>query len=421
METAMNMIYYSQQKTLRWLVDSALAPHIDAYVAYFESGRYPPNSIRRYLACISHFARWMKRKRLVISNINEDVIAEFLDDHLPHCDCLAPVVQVRQDLHAACVHLLRVLRNSGAIPIPALANDPVDEELRNFDAYMRDAQGLTAKTRQNRLRIVRRFLFARFAKCPIDISLLLPSDVRKFIAEQLAQRGTVSNASRLSSALRAYFRYRTTRGDHLYALTSVISSPAHWSLASLPQSLSADEIDRLLKAFPPNLPSFRRGYAMVCCAFDLGLRSSEIAKLALTDIDWINGSITIRHNKSNREDILPMPTTTGQAIMDYLRFERPPTTNAEVFVRLVAPHDTPISPDAVRKVISNAYHRIGITHSRTHALRHTMARRLLEHGSSLKEVADVLRHRSLNTSLIYAKLDSRSLIAVALPWPGSAA
>ena len=177
----MNMIYYSQQKTLRWLVDSALAPHIDAYVAYFESGRYPPNSIRRYLACISHFARWMKRKRLVISNINEDVIAEFLDDHLPHCDCLAPVVQVRQDLHAACVHLLRVLRNSGAIPIPALANDPVDEELRNFDAYMRDAQGLTAKTRQNRLRIVRRFLFARFAKCPIDISLLLPSDVRKWL------------------------------------------------------------------------------------------------------------------------------------------------------------------------------------------------------------------------------------------------
>ena len=116
-----------------------------------------------------------------------------------------------------------------------------------------------------------------------------------------------------------------------------------------------------------------------------------------------------------------MPTTTGQAIMDYLRFERPPTTKAEVFVRLVAPHDTPISPDAVRKVISNAYHRIGITHSRTHALRHTMARRLLEHGSSLKEVADVLRHRSLNTSLIYAKLDNRSLIAVALPWPGSAA
>jgi len=161
----MNLIHYSQQKNLRWLVDSVLAPHIDAYVAYFESGSYPPNSIRRHLACITHFTRWMKRRRLVISNINEDTIAEFLDEHLPHCDCLAPVVQVLQDLHAACIHLLRVLRNSGAIPIPALVNDPVDEELRNFDAYMHDVQGLSAKSRQNRLQIVHRFLFARFGKC----------------------------------------------------------------------------------------------------------------------------------------------------------------------------------------------------------------------------------------------------------------
>ena len=66
-----------------------------------------------------------------------------------------------------------------------------------------------------------------------------------------------------------------------------------------------------------------------------------------------------------------------------------------------------------------AYRRIGLTHGRSHALRHTVARRLLAQGSSLKEVADVLRHRSLNTSLIYAKLDSRRLLAVALPWPGS--
>ena len=59
------------------------------------------------------------------------------------------------------------------------------------------------------------------------------------------------------------------------------------------------------------------------------------------------------------------------------------------------------------RVIRDAYRRIGLTHGRTHALRHTLACRLLEHGSSLKEVADVLRHRSLNTSLIYAKLDNR--------------
>jgi integrase len=190
-------------------------------------------------------------------------------------------------------------------------------------------------------------------------------------------------------------------------------------LSSLPRSLTDDEIDRLLDSFTPDLPSYRRGYAMVRCALDMGLRCGEIARLALADIDWHAGTVTLRHTKSRREDVLPLPAATGQAIVDYLRLERPQSSNRAVFVRHIAPRDLPIGPDAVRRVTSDAYRRIGLMHGRTHALRHTTARRLLAHGSSLKEVADVLRHRSLNTSLIYAKLDSRRLRAVALPWPGS--
>jgi site-specific recombinase XerD len=92
-----------------------------------------------------------------------------------------------------------------------------------------------------------------------------------------------------------------------------------------------------------------------------------------------------------------------------------------VFVRRVAPRDQPIGPDLIRKTIRQAYARAGLPYTRAHLLRHTMASRLLESGSSLKEVADVLRHRSLNTTLIYAKLDSKNLAEVALPWPGCAA
>lgn len=416
----MNSIHPPHLYPNHWLLDSVLAPHVDAYVALLKSGNYSSSCTSRYLACIAHFAQWITLIRLALSKINEATIIKFLDEHLPHCKCIAPAVLNRRDLHAACVHLLVVLRNSGAIPMPALGTIPVDEEMRNFDGYMLDARGLATITRRNRIRIVRRFLFGRFGKRAVVISVLQPSDIRKFIAEQLALRGSASNAAALSSSLRAYFRYRTTCGDHVHALVGVISSPANWSLASLPKSLSADEIDRLLKAFPSDLPSFRRGYAMVRCALDLGLRTSEIAKLALTDIDWNNGIITVRHNKSRREDVLPMPVATGEAIMDYLRFERPPTTNPAVFVRVLAPHDAPISAYAVHRVIRDAYHRIGIKHGRAHALRHTMASRMLEHGNSLKEIADVLRHRSLNTSLIYAKLDSQNLLAIALPWPGSA-
>jgi len=152
---------------------------------------------------------------------------------------------------------------------------------------------------------------------------------------------------------------------------------------------------------------------------DMGLRCCEVAQLQLSDIDWCAGTVTLRHTKSRRQDILPLPTVTGEALADYVCHERPKTTNPAVFVRCLAPRDKPISAYAIQRLIRDAYRRIGLKHGRSHALRHTLACQLIDHGSSLKEVADVLRHRSLNTTLIYAKLDNRRLVAVALPWPGS--
>ena len=129
--------------------------------------------------------------------------------------------------------------------------------------------------------------------------------------------------------------------------------------------------------------------------------------------------MTLRKTKSRREQVLPLPEATGRAIAAYLQYERPKTVHRAIFVRRIAPRDEPIGAHLVRKTIRQAYQRAGLPYTRSHLLRHTIARRLLDGGSSLKEVADVLRHRSLNTTLTYAKLDSRSLGRVALPWPPS--
>ena len=110
---------------------------------------------------------------------------------------------------------------------------------------------------------------------------------------------------------------------------------------------------------------------------------------------------------------------TGRALAEYLQHERPTTNNSAVFVRHEGARDQPITSAAIQKVIKRACRRIGLMHSSAHSLRHTLACRLVENGSSLKEVADVLRHRSLNTTLIYAKLDTPKLSAVPLGWPGS--
>jgi integrase len=143
--------------------------------------------------------------------------------------------------------------------------------------------------------------------------------------------------------------------------------------------------------------------------------------LELEDIDWEAGTLRIRKGKSLRVDVLPLPQTTGRAIAAYLRSERPTTVNRHVFVRHVAPVDEPIRPDVVRNTVRLAYRRCGLPYTRVHILRHTLASRLLETGGTLKEVADMLRHRDLDTSMIYAKVDIGRLAAVAMPWPGSVA
>ena len=312
--------------------------------------------------------------------------------------------------------LHRAARN--AQPSAAFSGD-IAEELRRYDEHLRDVRGLSPGTRHQLASIVGRLLRRKFAERPIDIASLHPEDVRRFLADQLDVRQSPSNASKLASALRSYFRYRTTCGDQVSGLTAVITNPVHWKLASLPRALKPDEADRLLQSFTTVRRSPKRSYAIVRCALDMGLRAGEIARLMISDVDWHAGTVTLRGTKSLRQDILPLPMETGQALADYLQHERPRTSNPAIFVRCLGECDQPTTSMAIQKVIKRAGRRIGLVNFSSHALRHTLACRLVENGSSLKEVADVLRHRSLETTRLYAKLDTPKLSTVPLPWPGS--
>lgn len=296
----------------------------------------------------------------------------------------------------------------------------ITEELRHYEEHLRDVRGLAVGSCRQRTRIAGRLLHTQFIGRPINISELRAEDVRRFLASQLDARRTPSNASQLASALRSYFRYRATCGDPVGKLTAVILNPVYWKLASLPRALNPEQVERLLSSISTARRWPKRGYAIVRCALDMGLRAGEIAHLMLSDIDWHAGTVMLRGTKSLRQDILPLPMETGQALADYLQHERHATQNPAIFVRQKEGRDYLITSGAIQKMIKRACRRIGLPHSSAHSLRHTLACRLVESGSSLKEVADLLRHRSLNTTLIYAKLDTPKLAAVALPWPGSA-
>ncbi len=411
----------SKHASIDWLAKGPLAPHIDEFMLYLANRDYAANTFCNYLGVVSHFAQWMHGRRLRLQSIDEALVAKFIDQHLPRCHCSGPVQRDRRTLSAALGHLLAVLRAQGAIAPVMVSSKPVDEELRRYDAYMDHVRGLAPKTREAALRIVGRLLTARFGDAAIDIAAIEPDQVRTFFAQQAKLYSKPASAGTVIASLRGYFRYRVSLGDAAQGLIGVLSYPANWQLSSLPKTLTPEEVEQLVNSLGKPGRSLRRTDAIVRCALDLGLRSGEIAHISLDDIDWRAGTITLRHTKGRRDDVLPLPATTGAAIVAYLEQERPKTRNRAVFVRHQTPRGEPVGPDLVRKAIRQAFAHAGLPYTRSHLLRHTMANRLLAGGASLKEVADVLRHRSLNTTMIYAKLDSRNLAEVALAWPGSAA
>jgi integrase len=149
----------------------------------------------------------------------------------------------------------------------------------------------------------------------------------------------------------------------------------------------------------------------------LGLRSIEISRLELDDLDWRSGELGVR-GKARRRDHLPLPTDVGEALAVYLSC-RGTHESRRVFLTLRAP-TRPIRADLVGDVVQRACRRAGVRHVGAHQLRHALAREMLREGASLIDISQVLRHRDLATTAIYAKIDLGRLRQVAQPWPGAA-
>jgi integrase/recombinase XerD len=408
-----------QPQQCAWLQHSVLHGYVTAYSDHLHRGRYAPTTRRIYLCCVAHFAYWLTSERHALSAVSEAAVRRFVAEHLPRCECPYPVRRNPHDLRAALAQLLDVLRAEGAIASDSGPVSHLEREMACFEAHMRDAGGLALNTRYQRCGIVARFLGGLFQTGPILIPAIEPTAIRQFVLGNGAEwsAGTIRV---IGGAIGGYLRFRALAGDRVTELLAAIPRAAHWRLASLPEVLSDAEIDELLRSFDPPFRSHRRAFAMLRCLTDLGLRCSEVANLRLEDINWMDGTLRLGGTKTRRVDTLPLPAATGAAIAAYLRDERPRTSNRAIFVRHVAPYDTPIDSGVVQRAVRAAYKRCGWKRSRVHIIRHSVASRLLRAGTPMKEIADVLRHRSLDTSAIYTKVDFSRLASVALPWPGSA-
>ena len=395
---------------------NVLAPFIKSYEDYLEAARFK-NVCCRYVASVIHFGQWLSANNCAPECIDESMVGRFLSEHLPRCTCPRPVPLGLFENRAALNHLVRILRAQGVVALPP--DDEVARELARFDGKMAEVWGLSQGTRDNRCRIIRRLLKAQFGAGSINLGAISPSTVRSFVLGHASW--STSTIRVIGGAVRCWLRYRELLGDKVTDLQRAVPRPAYLRQTSLPEALSADELQQLLQSFDGNCPSRRRGYAMVRCLADLGLRSSEVVSLQLDDVDWQAATVRVAAGKTRRADVLPLPAATGAAIADYLLNERPKTVCRSIFVRHVAPLGEPVGRRVVQQAVHAAYRRCGWERTRVHILRHTLACRLMNAGTPLKQIADVLRHRSITTSASYTRVDVMRLSAVALPWPGSVA
>src|ERR1700722_19503341 len=247
----------------------------------------------------------------------------------------------------------------------------------------------------------------------IELTRLNAEEVRRFVVAYCPRQGS-SVAKLTVVALRALLRFLYLQGEIESPLADAVPSVASWRLAELPKRLELGEVQRLLDSCDRSTASGRRDLAILA---RLGMRVCEVAALSLGDVDWQAGEITLRGK--GRSERLPLPVDVGQAIVAYLRDGRPTdTTSTALFVCLLAPYRA-MSRTAVSGVVARASGRAGLGSIYGHRLRHTAASEMLIAGADLREIGQVLGHRSVDSTAIYAKCDRRSLRQIARPWPGA--
>jgi site-specific recombinase XerD len=301
-----------------------------------------------------------------------------------------------------------------------MKNIPFTTELERlvteYQQHLLNDAGLTVSTGRVRVRHLRAFLTAQFKpKQALDLQQITPRILLDYVLEQ-RQRLCPESLQSVTGSLRSFCRFlclsgRVTR-DLSTAVPSVAAHQEH-----LPGFLSRREVDQLLEFLPGPNPAHKRDYAIVLCLARLGLRAGEVAGLTLEDIHWRTGTIRLIKTKGRRDRQLPLPAEVGRAIAEYLKDGRPRSSSRHVFVTLQDAR--PLSSNGVSSLTTRAMKQAGLVGSRLgpHLLRHTVASHLVQRGSSLKAVADLLGHVSLKTTQIYAKVNLPLLQQVAAPWP----
>lgn len=370
---------------------------------------YAENTLREKVKLLAKCGEWLKRNRRAVADLDEPLVETFLKRR--H--------QVHRGDSKTLQQFLDHLRRQNVVAARNLPCDrsPLAQILNRYETHLSTERGLVAHTIQEYQSFVRKFLLERFRGQPLLLKAVKASDISHFILRHTASmRG--KRAQVMTTAFRSFFRFLFEKGELQADLAASVPTVANWQLSTVPKYLTPKEVERVLKACDRRTAIGRRNYAILLLLARLGLRAGEVIALQLEDINWRAGEILVR-GKGLLHDRMPLPPDVGQALASYLRRDRPTCRTRRVFICTKAPRRGFAHPSTLSTIVRRALARADLHPplKGAHLLRHSLATSMLRSGATMSEIAEILRHRALNTTEIYAKVDFQGLRSLAHPWP----
>lgn len=382
---------------------------IEAYRAWLAERGYTAGMIVGMLAMAGGLGRWMEARDIVVGDLDRAAVTEFRD---------ALGAGGRRWVPGAhgLDRLLEYLEDQGVLDGHSSSAAPVEVLAERYRRWLVNDRGLAEATVMRYVKLACLFLDQRLTGRG-GLESLSGADVVVFLLAE-SERLSVGSVKGRVGELRSLLGFLYLRGLTPRPLAAAVPPVAGWRDTGVPKAIPAGDVQRLLDSCDRRDPVGIRDYAILMFVARLGLRSAEVARLELGDLDWRAGQITLR-GKANRQDGMPLPCEVGEALAAYLSQARPATPLRQVFLAARVPVRA-IPPGLVSDVTHRACGRAGRPRTGAHRLRHTVATQMLRRGATIIEVSQVLRHRDLATTAIYAKVDFAALRTAAQPWPGAA-
>ena len=382
-----------------------LGAYVEGYRARLLERGYSPLSVTRSLTALGHLGRWMDREDVDVDRLDGNVVRAFLAAYVKDHGGLPT---------ASVVPLLDYLRTEGVLAAEAAAPlTALDRLIGDYREWLLVERGLAPATVRGSEGLARRFLAERVSG-ELGVEHLTGVDVTGFLLGECA-RVRLGAAACYANRLRSLLRFLGVRGLADPGLADCVPSVGRWREAGIPPVAPRPAVERLLGSCDRSSVVGARDFAILALLARLGLRAVEVSRLELDDLHWRAGEIEV-DGKGHERDRLPLRSDVGDAVVGYLRL-RGRSESRRVFLTVHAP-TRPIEPSGVRSVVRDACKRAGIERVAAHRLRHALASELLREGASLIDISQVLRHKDLESTAIYAKVDLARLRQAAQPWPG---